>query len=93
MYSLQDCGPLHKLISQGQLGRNRNQRICLPGGTPLQQQQGETLLNAYHRLVGDRWGNEQATAHLATAHCEQYKRGDINYVVATMSEREYEESE
>ena len=43
--------------------------------------------------MSDQRGNERAAAHLATAHYNQFKRGDINYVVATMSEREYEEFE
>ena len=43
--------------------------------------------------MGDRQSNKRAAAHLATAHYDQFKRGDINYVVATMSEREYEELE
>ena len=93
MHSLWDCGPHHELISQGQLGRDGNQKICLPGGAPLRRQQGETLLDAYHRIVGDRRGNERAAAHLVTAHYDWFKRGDINYVVATMSKREYEEFE
>jgi hypothetical protein len=86
VHSLKDCIPLHELISQGQLGRNSNQRICLPSGAPLRHQQGETLLDAYHQLVGNRRSEDRAAANLTSTYHDRYQRGQVNYVVVTMSD-------
>ena len=50
------------------------------------------LLDAYYRISANRQA-EQVSAHLMTYDLNDYKRGSTHYIVACMSDHEYDEEE
>ena len=72
-HTLRDCKPLIELVNKGLLSRDSNYKVCLPNGQPICQQQGETLLDAYHWISANKQA-EQVSAHLMTYNLNNYKR-------------------
>ena len=91
-HTLQDYGPLIELVNKGLLSRDSNYKVCLSNGQLIRQQQGETLLDVYHWISANRQV-EQVSAHLMTYNPNDYKRGSTHYVVACMSDCEYDEED